>query len=481
MPYITEERRMIQEQAREFTLNEVLPVANKLDPEKGDIPMDLRDKMAELGYFGILIPEKYGGLGLGCFEYCLVTEELSRGWMSVASLIARGNLLIGSHMMSEEQKSRYLTRMAKGEFLGAFSMSEPNAGSDISNISCRARKDGASWLISGNKYWCTFADGADFIIIIARSSDAPAGKRHLGLSMFFLEKKRGELPPGCSGAPIPKIGYFGWKTYELAFDNCRVPAENMIGEEGQAFYYATSGLETARAHTAARAIGLAQGALDDSIKYANDRRQFSRAIADFQAIRFKIAEMATQIEAARQLNYFVFEQIDTGQRCDKEASMVKLFASEMAERVCSEGIQIHGGAGYTTLHAVERLEQVWITNVTMNTAEGHFNEHLMKSSPWGQRLGFGGVTISMCIGLAAEDTAENALMELGLDKIRLKAPVHHGDTLYCYSEVLEKQDAQQPDAGIVRFRHYGVNQDDKHVFEGERIVLIKRRSHWGDK
>ena len=144
MPYITEERRMIQEQAREFTLNEVLPVANKLDPEKGDIPMDLRDKMAELGYFGILIPEKYGGLGLGCFEYCLVTEELSRGWMSVASLIARGNLLIGSHMMSEEQRGRYLPRMAKGEFLGAFSMSEPNAGSDVSNISCRAKKDGAS-------------------------------------------------------------------------------------------------------------------------------------------------------------------------------------------------------------------------------------------------------------------------------------------------------------------------------------------------
>ncbi len=354
MTFLTEERRMIQEQAREFTLNEVLPVANKLDPEKGDIPMALRDKMAELGYFGILIPEQYGGLGLGCSEYCIVTEELSRGWMSVASLIARGNLLIGSHMMSEEQRGRYLPRMAKGEFLGAFSMSEPNAGSDISNISCRAKKDGDSYLINGNKYWCTFADGADFLIIIARTSDAPAGKRHMGLSMFFVEKKRGELPKGCSGAPIPKIGYFGWKTYELAFDNFRVKAEDMIGEEGHAFYYATSGLETARAHTAARAIGLAQGALDDSIQYANDRKQFGRSISDFQAIRFKIADMATQIEAARQLMYFVCEQIDTGQRCDKEASMVKLFASEMAERVTSEGIQIHGGAGYTTLHAAER-------------------------------------------------------------------------------------------------------------------------------
>jgi alkylation response protein AidB-like acyl-CoA dehydrogenase len=332
MTFLTEERRMIQEQAREFTLNEVLPVANKLDPEKGDIPMDLRDKMAELGYFGILIPEQYGGLGLGCSEYCIVTEELSRGWMSVASIIARGNLLIGSQMMSEEQRARYL--------------------------------------ISGNKYWCTFADGADFLIIIARTSDAPPGKRHLGLSMFFVEKKRGELPKGCNGAPIPKIGYFGWKTWELAFDNFRVEASDMIGEEGQAFYYATSGLETARAHTAARAIGLAQGALDDSIRYAGDRKQFGHSISDFQAIRLKIADMATQIEAARQLMYFVCEQIDTGQRCDKEASMVKLFASEMAEHVCSEGLQIHGGAGYTTLHAVERhWRDARLTKIFEGTSE----------------------------------------------------------------------------------------------------------------
>jgi len=273
-------------------------------------------------------------------------------------------------MMSEEQRARYLPRMAKGEFLGAFSMSEPNAGSDISNISCRARKDGSGYLISGNKYWCTFADGADFLIIIARTSDAPTGKRHLGLSMFFVEKKRGELPKGVNGAPIPKIGYFGWKTWELAFDNFRVDAADMIGEEGQAFYYATAGLETARAHTAARAIGLAQGALDDSIRYAGERRQFGQSISEFQAIRFKIADMATQIEAARQLNYFVCEQIDTGQRCDKEASMVKLFASEMAERVCSEGLQIHGGAGYTTLHAVERhWRDARLTKIFEGTSE----------------------------------------------------------------------------------------------------------------
>src|SRR4029077_16519072 len=152
---------------------------------------------------GILIPEKYGGLGLGCFEYCLVTEELSRGWMSVASLIARGNLLIGSHMMSEEQRGRYLTKMAKGEFLGAFSMSEPNAGSDVANVSCRAKKDGDSYVINGNKYWCTFADGADYIMLVARTSEPPdAKRRHMGLSTFLIEKPRGTLPKGCQGNPI---------------------------------------------------------------------------------------------------------------------------------------------------------------------------------------------------------------------------------------------------------------------------------------
>lgn len=370
MSYMTEERRMLQDAAREFTMNEVLPVANKLDPEQGDIPMSLRDKLAEMGYFGILIPEQYGGSGLGSFEYCLVAEELSRGWMSVASLIARGNGMIGSHAMNEEQRARYLTRMAKGEFLGAFSMSEPNTGSDVASMTCRARKDGASYLITGNKYWCTFADGADFLMVMARTSEMDPKKRHKGISMFLIEKKRGELPAGCSGAPIPKIGYFGWKTWELAFDNCRVPAENLIGEEGQAFYYATRGLENARAHTAARAIGLARGALEDATQYAQERRQFDRAIAEFQAIRFKLADMATQIEAARQLMYFVCDQIDTGQRCDKEASMVKLFASEMSERVTSEGIQIFGGAGYTKLHAVERYwRDARLTKIFEGTSE----------------------------------------------------------------------------------------------------------------
>lgn len=372
MQKLTAERRMIQEAARQFTMERVLPLANKLDPEKGQIPRDLIDEMAELGYFGILIPEEYGGLGLGAYEYCLVAEQLSRGWMSVGSLIARGNGLIGAlKALTPEKKAEYLPRMARGEFLGAFSLSEPNAGSDIANISCRAVRDGDEWVITGNKYWCTFADEADFILVICRTDPVIDPKaRHKGLSAFMVEKPRGSLPDDVKGSVIPKIGYHGWTTWELAFDGCRVPHAKMVGEEGKAFYLATAGLETARAHTAARSIGLAQGALEDSIQYAKDRAQFGSPIGNFQAIRFKVAEMATQIEAARALLYGVCEKIDDGGRADTEASMVKLFASEMCERVASEGLQIHGGAGYTTHFAAERYwRDARLTKIFEGTSE----------------------------------------------------------------------------------------------------------------
>ena len=372
MHELTEERKLIQEAAREFTMKRVLPLANKLDPEKGSIPRELVDEMAELGYFSILIPEEYGGLGLGAYEYCLVAEQLSRGWMSVASLIARGNGLIGAlKSLSPEQKKVYLPRMARGEYLGAFSLSEPNAGSDVANISCRAVRNGDHWEITGNKYWCTFADQADFILVFARTDPQVDPKaRHRGISAFMVEKPRGELPAGCQGSVIPKIGYHGWTTWELAFDKCRVPASSIVGEEGRGFYLATAGLETARAHTAARSIGLAQGALEDSLVYARDRNQFGKAIGDFQAIRFKLADMATQIEAARSLLYAVCQKIDAGQRCDTEAAMVKLFASEMCEQVTSEGLQVHGGAGYTTHFAAERYwRDARLTKIFEGTSE----------------------------------------------------------------------------------------------------------------
>lgn len=369
--YFTEERKMIRESAREFTMREVLPVANKLDGPDAEIPMELRQKMADMGYFGIMIPEEFGGLGLGAFEYCLVAEQLARGWMSVASIMARGQGGWIRKAMSPEQQKEYLPRVVRGEFLNASSLSEPGTGSDLASISCRAEKDGDDWVLTGSKYWCTFADGADYLTVFARTAPPPSSdKRWMGISCFMIHKERGSLPKGINGSAIPKIGYFGWHTYELSFDGFRVSADHMIGEEGKAFKLMAKGLETARAHTAARSIGLAQGALEDALAYAQEREQFGMPIAEFQAIRFKLATMATEVEAARQLLYSVCNSIDTGARCDKEASMVKYFASEMAERVTSEALQILGGAGYTKLHAVERYwRDARLTKIFEGTSE----------------------------------------------------------------------------------------------------------------
>ncbi|HEY4670127.1 MAG TPA: acyl-CoA dehydrogenase family protein [Tepidiformaceae bacterium] len=370
MSYITEERQMIQATAREFSMKEVLPVANELDRVKGEIPMSLRDKMGALGYFGIRIPERYGGLEMGAFEYILITEELARGWMSVASIIARGNGLGG---INEEQRQKYLPRMARGEFLGAVALSEPEAGSDLANVSCRARQDGDEWVITGSKMWCTFADGADFMTVLCRIGEVDPNRRHGGTAMFFFEKERGTIPPGINGTPINKIGYHGWKTWELYFDDFRVPLSARLGAErgdDAGFKSAMGFLETARAHTAARSIGLARGGLEDATAYAKQRVQFGKPIASFQAIRFKLAEMAAEIEAARQLNYFVCDQIDQGRRCDKESSMAKWFASEMSERVTSEALQVHGGYGYTTDLPVERYwRDARLTKIFEGTSE----------------------------------------------------------------------------------------------------------------
>ncbi len=372
--HFNDERRLIQQSAREFTEAEVLPVANRLDPEKGQIPRALIEKMGEMGYFGILIPEEYGGLGLGVFEYCLVAEELARGWMSVASLIARGNSFYRSVPGYGDARKERIERMAVGDYLGSFAMSEPNAGSDVAALSCRARRDGDDWIINGNKYWCTFADESDFINVICRV-ETDDGARQAGMKAIAVEKPRGELPEGVSGAPIPKIGYHGWKTFELAFDNVRVPSHDGPADEARSrgsggFVGIQQGLEVARAHTAARSIGLAAGALQVAVDYAQERVQFGQPIAKFQAIRFKIATMATEIEAARQLMHYVCSEIDSGRRCDKEAAMVKYFAAEMSERVTSEALQVLGGAGYTTHYPVERFwRDARLTKIFEGTSE----------------------------------------------------------------------------------------------------------------
>jgi alkylation response protein AidB-like acyl-CoA dehydrogenase len=369
--YFTQERRMMQELARTFAREEVTPLANKLDPAKGDIPRELIDKMGDLGFFGILIPEEYGGLGLGAFEYCMVAEELAQGWMSVASIIARGNGFYRMIGTDSEARRKKIEAMARGHYLGSAALSEPQTGSDLSNVACLARRDGDEWVITGNKYWCTFADGADFISVLCRIHDPASPESRSGTVSVIVEKPRGELPKGVTGSPIPKIGYFGWKTWELHFDKVRAPAEpTEAANAGRAFQATAHGLELARAHTAARSIGLAQAALDHAIGYAKEREQFGRPISDFQAIRFKLATMATEIEAARQLMYFTCTEIDAGRPARKETSMVKYFAAEMAERVTSEALQVLGGAGYTTLHPVERYwRDARLTKIFEGTSE----------------------------------------------------------------------------------------------------------------
>ena len=382
--YLTEERRMLQQSARDFTMGEILPVANELDPVQGDIPMDLRQKMGDMGYFGILLPEEYGGLGLGVFEYCMLSEEIARGWMSCASIIVRAASMMGMVGWPLEKRIELTKRAARGDYLRAAALSEPNAGSDLyGGVQCRAVLDGDEWVITGNKYWCTFADGADCISVLCRVDESFGGRR--GTRSFIVEKPRGELPQNCQGSPIPKIGYFGWKTWELAFDECRIPKVNIEGPvpgmEQPAQTQSGSGsrprraaslsaLSVARVHTAARAIGLARGALEDAIEYSQQREQFGQPISDFQETRFKIARMASEIEAARQLMYSVATEIDHGRGSDKEASMAKWFASDMAERVTSNALQIFGGAGYTKLYPIERYwRDARLTKIFEGTSE----------------------------------------------------------------------------------------------------------------
>jgi alkylation response protein AidB-like acyl-CoA dehydrogenase len=300
--------------------------------------------------------------------------------MSVASIIARATGYSGPECFTPEQKRDRIERMVKGQFVGAAALSEPDAGSDLGSVSCRAEptSDPNVWTLHGTKMWCTFADGADYMTILARTEPVTdVAHRHRGIATFYLEKERGTLPLKCDGKPVNKIGYHGWKTWELHFDGTEAYIMNSgalvapgEGRRRGGFYGAVSGLETARAHTAARAIGLARGALEDSIAYAKGRVQFGRPIGDFQAIRFKLASMAAEIEAARQLMYFVAEALDSRRRCDKEAGMAKWFASEMAERVTSEALQIHGGYGYTTDLPIERYwRDARLTKIFEGTSE----------------------------------------------------------------------------------------------------------------
>jgi alkylation response protein AidB-like acyl-CoA dehydrogenase len=372
-PWHTPERAELLAQVRTFAREEVLPVANELDPQKGLIPPELLRRMSELGYFGITIDPKYGGMGLGAFEYCMVAEELARAWMSVASIIARAQGL-GTGLADEQRSAELLRRSARGQWIGAIALSEPDAGSDLAGVQTRAVRDGAEWVITGHKRWCGNAEAADFIQILVRVRDPDDDEpRSAGLETLLIEKERGSFPEGITGTPIDKIGYHGFLTWDLVLDGVRVPAANMVSTG----YGAESGftgvgawLDVARVHTAARAVGLAQAAVEDCTTYLQEREQFGHPIADFQALRFALADMASEVEQARAFYRQVATLIDAGTDCTHLAAMAKLRATEMAAVVTAQAMQLHGGNGYTTERAVERYwRDARLTTIFEGTSE----------------------------------------------------------------------------------------------------------------
>ena len=354
---LSAEHRAIQESVRDFARNEVEPIAAKLDNEGAEIPMPLVRKMAELGYFGLIFPAEYGGSGLDTLSMALVTEELSRAWLSVGSVMTR-MIITGTLIQAngtEEQKRRWLPKLCAGEVLAAAAFTEPDVGSDAAAVKTRARKQGNKYLVTGEKAWCTMANRAHVLCTMVRTDpDAP---KHKGLSLLLVEKEPGDAfhPPHLAGSPIPTIGYKGMHSYNLQFDGYEVAAENLLGGvEGKGFYQLMATYEFARIQTAARAVGVAQAALDAALQYAKDRVQFDRPIAEFQVIRHKLAHAATELEAARQLAYYACRKKDEGGRSDLEAGMAKAFAAEMAERVTSECLQVFGGYGYSREFPAQR-------------------------------------------------------------------------------------------------------------------------------
>jgi alkylation response protein AidB-like acyl-CoA dehydrogenase len=375
-PWHTPARAELQEQARRFAMDEVLPVANELDPQKGEIPQRILERLGELGYFGITIPGADGGLGLGVFEYCMVSEELARAWMSVASILARSQGM-GTAVADPDRRSELLRRSAGGSWIGAVALSEPDAGSDLANVQTRAVLEGDEWVVTGRKRWCGNAKAADFIQVLVRVADPQPGEsRSRGLRNLLLVKERGSFPAGLSGYPIDKVGYHGFLTWDLTFDGVRIPAGDLIveagadGDSGAGFREAQEFLNTARVHTAARAVGLARAAVEDSVLYLQEREQFGHPIGDFQALRFTLADMAAQVEQARAFYRQVAHLLDEGLPCEREAAMVKLQATEMAVRVTNQAMQLHGGNGYTTERQVERhWRDARLTTIFEGTSE----------------------------------------------------------------------------------------------------------------
>jgi alkylation response protein AidB-like acyl-CoA dehydrogenase len=338
-------------EVRRFVEAEVVPVADRLE-HADEYPFELIEQMKALGLFGATIGERFGGLKLPYTTYARIVEELSRGWMSLAGVV-NTNLLtayIIEEFGSDEQKERLLPPMAAGERRGGLCLTEPAAGSDLQAIETAAVRSGDEYLVNGTKMFVTNGrHGKQFAVLV--KTDRSAQPAYRGISLLIVEKEQ----PGFSvSRDINKLGYKGVETCELVFEDCRVPAANLIGREGEGFKYVMSALELGRINVAARGVGVAQAALERSIAYAQQRSSFGKPIAEHQAIQLKLADMATSVEAARLLTRAAAEKKDRGERADLEAGMAKLFASETAFQVATEAIRIHGGYGYTQELPIER-------------------------------------------------------------------------------------------------------------------------------
>jgi len=360
----TDEQRAITEMVRQFVDERVIPIAEEHDHED-KFPEAVVEQMKELGLFGVTIPEEYGGMGLDLTTYAMIVEELSRGWISISGIV--NTHFIGSYLLmkfgTDDQKDRFLPRMASGEIRAAFSLSEPGLGSDVQAISTRAKRDGDDWVINGTKMWVTNGLMSGVVFLLAKS-DPDADPPYKGMTCFLTEKEPGaaENSGEYKGLNIPpkikKMGYKGVESTELVYEDYRCPAENVLGGEegvGNGFRYMMDALEVGRVNVAARGVGIAQRALELALRYSQERRTFGKPIAQHQAIQFKLADMATKVEAARLLTLKAARLKDAGQRSDLEAGMAKLFASETGKEVVEDSFRIHGGYGYSKEYEIERL------------------------------------------------------------------------------------------------------------------------------
>ncbi|MCU0769098.1 MAG: acyl-CoA dehydrogenase family protein [Burkholderiaceae bacterium] len=348
---LAEEHLQLRDALREFAAQRLAPFAAAWDRD-ATFPRDALNELAALGAFGIAVPEAYGGAGMDYRALAVALEEIAAGDGATSTIISVNNCPVCSILMawaSEEQKQKYLVPLARGEMLGAFCLTEPHVGSEASGLRTSAVRDGDHWVLNGVKQFITSGKHADVAIVMA-VTDKAAGKR--GISAFIVETKS----PGYVVARIEeKLGQHASDTAQIVFENCRVPAAALIGEEGAGYRIALSGLEGGRIGIAAQSVGMARAAFEAALKYARERIAFGVPIFDHQAVQFRLADMATQLEAARQLIHHAAQLKDAGQPCLKQAAMAKLYASEMAERVCSDAIQIFGGYGYVNDFPVERI------------------------------------------------------------------------------------------------------------------------------